>query len=76
VGCPAVYYYIANKYYGDGTCGLIQNNVVVYSNFSVPFNTWACGDTGYMYYITSETTASVYDADLVSTKFDCTDGCP
>jgi hypothetical protein len=73
---PEVYYYTANKYEGDGTCELYANDVVVYSNFSVPFFTWACGDTNYMYYITGVTTAGVYDADLVSTKFDCTDGCP
>ena len=73
---PTVYYYTANKYYGDGTCGLYANNVVVYSTFSVPFNTWACGDTGYMYFITGETSAGSYDADLVSTKSDCSDGCP
>ena len=71
-----IYYYTANKYYGDGTCGLYANNVVVYSTFSVPFFTWACGDTGYMYFITGETSAGVYDADLVSSKFDCSDGCP
>ena len=73
---PTVYYYTANKYYGDGTCSLYANNVVVYSTFSVPFNTWACGDTGYMYFITGETSAGSYDADLVSTKSDCSDGCP
>ena len=73
---PEPIYYTANKYYGDGTCELIANNVVVYSSFSVPFFTWACGDSGYMYFITGETTAGSYDADLVSTKFDCTDGCP
>ncbi len=73
--CPGDYYYIADKYYGDGTCGLIAANVIVYSTFSVPFLTWACGDTGYIYFITGAASPGSYDAQLTVTRFDCTEGC-
>jgi hypothetical protein len=72
---PTEYYYSADKYYADGTCGLIAYNVTLYSTFSVPFLTWVCGDTGYIYFINSSASPGSYDATITITRDACTDGC-
>ena len=69
------YYYTANQYYSDGTCGLYANNVVILSSFSVPNQTWVCGDDNYMYYIVEPTLPQSTSVEIISTKNDCTEGC-
>jgi hypothetical protein len=49
--------------------------VVIFSTFSVPNQTWVCGENGLMYYIIETTTESTPDTTIASLKDDCESGC-
>jgi hypothetical protein len=63
------YYYTANRYYSDGTCQLIGTGYTIkgYTTYSG----WVCGDDAYIYYITSSTSGTYYDAIIGAQRADC-----
>ena len=67
------YFYTADRYYSDGSCGLIGTGYTIkgYTTYSG----WVCADDNYMYYITSSTSGPTYDAIITIQRSACTDNC-
>ena len=68
------YFYEADKYYADGTCGLIGAGFTI-KGYSNSYSGWVCADDGNIYEITGSGSGPTYEALITIQRTACTDNC-